>query len=79
MDYVINCWIKKFKSFYWIFNKALIQLIQKRSFGCILFELIELKKAYDQESIYEIMNAIMKGPVPVINSNDEDFNFILYR
>ena len=41
-----------------------------------MFELIELKKAYNQENEYEIMNAIFNGPIP---STDlaEDFNLIL--
>ena len=48
-----------------------------RSFGCIFFELVELKRAYNQQNEYEITNAILIGPIPVINSDDEDFDKIL--
>ena len=53
-----------------------------RSFGCILYELIELKRAYDQQNEHEIMKAILKSPIPVINSinsDDEDFDKILEK
>ena len=50
--------------------------LQNRSFGCILFELIELKKAYNQQSPAGIMNAIVKDSIPVTKSN---FDLILKK
>lgn len=49
------------------------------SFGCTFYELIELKKAFDQETMYTIMNAIIKSPIPQTDSEEEGFNFILNK
>jgi hypothetical protein len=44
-----------------------------------LFELIELNRAYNQESEYEIMNAIIKGQIPEVDSDENGFKLILKR
>ena len=43
-----------------------IQII-KRSFGCILFEITELRKAFDDVNMLKIMQAIESGEIPKIN------------
>ena len=50
-----------------------------RSFGCILFELIELRRAYNQETSELVMNAILKDPIPLLDSDYKDFNLILKK
>ena len=68
-----------------IIKKIIIKLVlkpniyKKRSFGCILFELIELNRAYNQENEYDIMNAIIKGQIPEVDSDENGFNLILKR
>ena len=41
-------------------------ILFKRSFGCVLYELVEFKKAFDGESEYYIYKAILENPIPQI-------------
>ena len=45
----------------WLFKINLF-----RSFGCVLYELFELKKAFNEKSTLLTMNAIIKYPTPEI-------------
>ena len=49
------------------------------SFGCTFYELIQLKKAFEQDTLYSIMNAIINNPMPQTDYDEEDFSYILNR
>ena len=38
-----------------------------RSFGCILFELVEFRRAFDGRTEYEVYKAILDTPIPQLN------------
>ena len=52
-----------------IWNKILIsfKLFFYRSFGCVLYKLVEFERAFNGGNEYEIIKAILENPIPKIN------------
>ncbi len=49
------------------------------SFGCIVYELLSLRKAFYGKDIFEIMGSIMKNKPKPIESIDTEFEFIINK
>mgnify|MGYP002787908050 CR=1 FL=1 len=47
----------------------------KRSLGCIFYELLTLKLAFNGKSLLEIMNNIMNCNYEEINDSNENYDF----
>ena len=61
-------------------NKNFSSFFPNRSFGCILYELIEKRSMYSGRTFYETMQAIVDGKIPKLRSiinNIEMFELIL--
>ena len=45
-----------------------------RSFGCVLYEMIEFKNAFEGDSFISFYNAICNDSKPMPTTNHKDFN-----
>jgi serine/threonine protein kinase len=68
-DYIFSC-LANIKTLF-ISNQP------KRSYGCVLYELIKLEKAFPEESFTGIMEAIFKTKIQLEPNNY--FNFLLNK
>jgi NIMA (never in mitosis gene a)-related kinase len=50
------------------------------SFGCILYEMLTLRRAYEGETVRDMMDAVIRNEIePLDPSEPKEFTFILER
>ena len=50
------------------------------SFGCVLYELIKLKKAYEGETVRDMMEVVLRNEIEPLDPNEpKEFEYILEK